>query len=251
MTMQLVDRRFLRFFAAVVVFVPLLLLIDTAGVAAQLALGAATAGLLWLFARDSTIERRQIITAIVIASIGECLLSVGFGLYTYRNALIPLYVPFGHGVLYLLSVESAQQHALRRIAPAITRGVLVCGSAGAILSLAFFRDQWGLLWWLIAAALVMRSRNQLLLSVSFLYAMALELLGTAVGNWRWAAEVPIVGLHSANPPSGVGLLYVLLDLVTVAVCSTVALTPVERPATRRASAGRAGATFLHESNSSY
>ena len=47
--------------------------------------------------------------------------------------------------------------------------------------------------------------------------MLLEWLGTGIGNWRWAAEVPGLGLRSANPPSGVGVLYVLLDLLTVMV----------------------------------
>ena len=36
-------------------------------------------------------------------------------------------------------------------------------------------------------------------------------------GWQWAAVVPGLGLHSANPPSGVGVLYILLDLFTVGV----------------------------------
>ncbi len=69
----------------------------------------------------------------------------------------------------------------------------------------------------------MRSRNQLLLSMAFIATMLLEWLGTGIGNWHWTANVPFVGLHSANPPSGVGLLYVLLDTVTIAICSSTVL----------------------------
>lgn len=203
------------------VYLPLLLLTDSPGFLPQLALGAATAAFLWLFARRGAIEPRQIITAIIVATIGECVLSLGWGLYTYHNALIPLYVPFGHGIFYALAAESARQTALRRIAPAITRGVIGAGSIIAIVSLVFFRDQWGLLWWVIAATLLMRSRNQLLLSTCFVYTILLEWLGTAIGNWVWAAEVPFVGLTSANPPSGVGVLYILLDLITVAICTSL------------------------------
>jgi hypothetical protein len=223
------ERRFLLFLGGVVVYLPLLLLTDSPGLFPQLALGAATAAFLWLFARGGPIDARQIITAIIVATIGECVLSLGWGLYTYRNALIPLYVPFGHGIFYALAAESARQHALRRIEPRITRGVLVAGSIIAIVSLAFFRDQWGLLWWIIAATLVLRSRNQLLLSTCFIYTMLLEWLGTAIGNWRWAAEVPFVGLTSANPPSGVGVLYILLDLITVAICTRVVALPEPTP----------------------
>ena len=201
-----------------VIYLPLLLLTDSPGLVPQLTLGGATAAFLWLFARRGPVAPKQIITAIIVASIGEVVLSLGWGLYTYRNALIPLYVPFGHGVFYALAAESARQQTLRRYARTITRGVLVIGSIIAAVSFIFFRDQWGLLWWIAAAILVMRSRNQLLLSTCFVYTIILEWLGTAIGNWHWAADVPFVGLRSAIPPSGVGVLYILLDLITVLIC---------------------------------
>jgi hypothetical protein len=221
------ERRFLIFLGAVLVYLPLLLLTDSPGLLPQLALGAATAAFLWLFVRRGAIEPRQVITAIIVATAGEVFLSLGWGLYTYHNALIPLYVPFGHGIFYALAAESARQNALRRIAPAITRSVIAAGSIIAIVSLIFFRDQWGFLWWIIAATLVMRSRNQLLLSTCFVYTILLEWGGTAIGNWLWAPDVPFVGLTSANPPSGVGVLYILLDLITVAICTSLPSRSVE------------------------
>ena len=210
-------RHFLFSVAAVAVYLPLLLLADSPGLIPQVALGAATAAFLWLMARRGPVDGRQIITAIIIAGTGECFLSLGWGLYTYRNALIPLYVFFGHGIFYAIAAESARQKALQQIAPSITRGVLLAGSVIAIVSLIFFNDTWGLLWWVIAATLLARSKNQLLLSACFVYTMLLEWLGTAIGNWVWAADVPYVGLTSANPPSGVGVLYILLDLITVSI----------------------------------
>ena len=53
-------------------------------------------------------------------------------------------------------------------------------------------------------ALIYVSRNRLLLSACFVYTMILEWVGTAIGNWQWAAEVPFLGLHSANPPAAWG-----------------------------------------------
>jgi hypothetical protein len=221
-----VHSRFIRFLIAATLFIPALLVADRRGLIPQLALGAATALFLWVFSRQSPIDSRQIIAAIVIATTGEVVLSLGWGLYTYRNALIPLYVPFGHGVFYALAAESAQQPALRRIARGITRGVLIAGSVIAAVSLFAFNDPWGLLWWIGAAILLLLSRNQLLLSTCFVYTIFLEWLGTAIGNWHWAVVVPVVRLHSANPPSGVGILYILLDMFTVAVCASIV-----RPAT--------------------
>ena len=211
--------RFKVFVLAAAIYIPALLLTDSRGLIPQLALGLSTLLFLALFARRSEVQTRQIVCAILVATTGEIVLSLGWGLYTYRNALIPLYVPFGHGLFYLLAAESARQPALQRHSGAITRAVLIAGSVIAAISLIFFHDQWGLLWWIAAATLLMRSRNQLMLSTCFVYTILLEWIGTAVGNWHWSAVVPWVGLRSANPPSGVGILYILLDLITVAICS--------------------------------
>ena len=97
--------------------------------------------------------------------------------------------------------------------------MLAGGSVFALVSVVSLRDWWGLLWWLAAAALIARSRQPLLLSICCVYTMLMEWLGTSIGNWRWSSEVPLLGLHSANPPSGVGILYILLDVSTMAVCA--------------------------------
>lgn len=193
----------------------LLLHIDRDGVAQQLALGASTAIFLWAFARRSDVEPRQIITAIIVATCGEIVLSLGWGLYSYKHFLIPLYVPPGHGLFYALAADTANQPALRRRSQAITRFVMIFGTLYAVLSLAIAHDAWGFLWWLGALAMIVRSKNQLMLSACFIYTIILEWTGTAIGNWIWAADVPFVRLHSANPPAGVGILYILLDLITV------------------------------------
>ena len=209
------ERRFVVFVAASAVFMTALLLIDRDGLPQQLALGLATAGFLWLFVRRSEIEGRQILWCILVATTGEVVLSLGWGLYSYAHAVIPLYVPPGHGLFYTLAADTARQAVFRRHGAAITRWVLGAGTILAAISLFAKHDTWGFLWWLGALALIQTSRNRLLLSSCFVYTMILEWVGTAIGNWRWAAEVPFVGLHSANPPAGVGILYILLDLIVI------------------------------------
>lgn len=221
-----VSTRFLLFILSSAAFMGVVLYVDRDGLAFQLALGLATAAFLWLFARGSGVPPRQIVTAIVVATAGEIVLSLGWGLYSYAHALIPLYVPPGHGLFYTLAAMAARQEILRTHERAITRGVLVCGTVIAILSLAFFADTWGFLWWLGALALIRFSRNQLLLSACFVFTILLEWAGTAMGNWQWTATVPFVGLHSANPPAGVGILYILLDLIVMAIAAP---TVIPRP----------------------
>jgi hypothetical protein len=210
-------RRFVAFIITAAVFMTVLLLLDRDGLARQGLLGLATALFLWLFMRQSGVDVRQVLCAIGVATVGEVVLSLGWGLYSYRHALIPLYVPPGHGLFYALAAVSAQQEWFRDRAAGFIRATLIVGTVLAVLSLAVLQDTWGFLWWLGALALIVRSRNQLLLCACFGYTIILELVGTAIGNWQWAAEVPLLGLHSANPPAGVGILYILLDLIVVAI----------------------------------
>ena len=43
----------------------------------------------------------------------------------------------------------------------------------------------------------------------------LELIGTAVGTWKWATIEPVLGLSQGNPPSGVAAWYCLVDAVAI------------------------------------
>jgi hypothetical protein len=215
------ESRFLKFVIASAVFMTALLLLDRDGLPQQLALGIATALFLWYFARSSQVNGRQILCCIIVATIGEVVLSIGWGLYSYRHAIIPFYVPPGHGLFYTLAAETARQHAVRMRGAVITRWVVIAGTVIGALSLALLNDVWGFLWWIGAVALICVSKNRLLLSACFVYTIILEWMGTAIGNWSWAAEVPWLKLHSANPPAGVGILYILLDLIVVAITSVV------------------------------
>jgi hypothetical protein len=224
-----VERRFLASVPAAAAFMAAILLLDRDGLVPQLALGVATAVFLAFFVRSLDLDPRPILWCVAVATTGEVVLSLGWGLYTYHHALIPLYVPPGHGLFFALAMATSRQELFRRHASWMTGAVFISGTFLALWSLTARHDVWGFLWWIGALALVRSSRNQLMLAACFTYTIVLEYAGTAIGNWRWAAEVPFVGLHSANPPAGVGVLYILLDLIVMAVAQyNRGLTPHER-----------------------
>ena len=194
-------------------FVAAVLRLDGPGVFTQLLLGGGTAAFVYVACRRLEVAPVPVFCCVMVAMTGEVILSLGWGLYSYRHALIPLYVPAGHALFYALAVVTARQPALQRREKLITRIVLGVMASVAMISLYLYGDTWGLLWSAAAIALIGVSRNQLMLSACVTYTVMLEWAGTLNGNWRWAADVPYLGLRSANPPSGVGLLYVLLDLI--------------------------------------
>lgn len=229
------ERRFLLSLAATAAFVPACLALDRPGLPAQLALGLATVALLWQVSRGSGVDRRSIVWAVLLATCGEVVFSLIWGLYTYQHALIPLYVPPGHGLFYCLAAYAARQAWLERRAESLRRWVLFLGSAIALVSLLFFGDSWGFLWWLGAAALLLRAERPVLLSSCFVITTLMEWAGTGFGSWTWHPVVPGLGLSSANPPAGVGILYVVLDLLVVLIVGAKAHRPEALPATAETS----------------
>ncbi len=216
---------FRAFAAASALVVPAILLADGPGVLRQLLLGAATALFLGYFARRLAIPPRQILAAVAIATLGELVLSVALGLYQYEHALLPLYVPPGHGVFYLLATVTAQQEALKRRSRQLAWATAVGGTLVALFSLLAHGDTAGLAGWALVCGALLVSRHGLVLASCVVYTSALEWLGTALGNWRWEAQLPLLPLRCGNPPSGVALCYVVLDLLVLLSISNERLAP--------------------------
>jgi hypothetical protein len=179
-----------------------------AGLAAQAASGLCLWALLsWLLGRVSAEERRTLMVCVVIATAGEMFLSLGWGLYTYRLGNIPLYVPPGHALMLLLGITLA-----RRMPEPVARAIVGCAVIYSLAAAAAGLDTFGILLCLVlaAAALAMPAQRRLYAS-TFVLSLALELAGTWLGNWRWAPEVPVLGLVTTNPPGAAGALYCALD----------------------------------------
>ncbi|MCC7107451.1 MAG: hypothetical protein IT307_20125, partial [Chloroflexi bacterium] len=92
-------------------------------------LGPAMFGLLFFVTRTSpTHERRLVWLAVGVWSVVEVLASVVWGLYHYRLGGVPLFVPPGHGVVYLFGLRASQTPLFRRYGQAA--GWLALGCAG-------------------------------------------------------------------------------------------------------------------------
>jgi hypothetical protein len=162
--------------------------------------------------------RLGLIACLVIATVGECFLSLGWGLYTYRLGNIPMFVPPGHVLMLLLGLS------LARVMPQIVAyAIFGCAALYSLVAAVMGVDTLGAALFLILAvsALAMPGQRRLYAS-TFVLALLLELYGTWLGNWIWAREVPVTALITTNPPGVVGAFYCALDASVAAMSMLLA-----------------------------
>lgn len=194
-------------------------------IAVSLAIWVLASGLIISVRRDLG---RCLMACVWISGLGELVASLAWGLYDYQLGNVPLFVPPGHALLYLLGLiiaarirESAAWVVLFAAAPAV---VVLAASGADQLSLPLFA---------LFTAFIVFGRQRRLYATMFVIALALELYGTALGNWAWRPVVPGTGLATLNPPLAAGVFYCALDWLVHRFIGAV-------DATRRASAAPAG-----------
>jgi hypothetical protein len=168
----------------------------------------------WLWRRGGPVERRVLILCTLIAGAGELVLSLVWGLYDYQFHNIPLFVPPGHALLMTLGLVVSARLPARGVA-LITAGAALW----AVYAWWAGFDRFGVVLFGIYLVCVSTSRSRSarrLYATMFVLALAMELYGTALGNWAWRAEPPGIALSQANPPFSAGAFYCLLDLLVLA-----------------------------------
>lgn len=165
---------------------------------------------LWVLSASSQRDAQRLVICAVLGFAGELFLCFGWGLYTYRLGNLPFYVPLGHALLFVAGLRLSGH--LPRWFPPLVLGLstLVVGVLVGVVG-----HSAELLWFGLFLAAYALGRDRRVCSVMLMMALALELAGTASGAWRWAAQVPYVGLESGNPPFAAGAFYCVLDLLVL------------------------------------
>jgi hypothetical protein len=179
-------------------------------------LGALTWLVLLAAARPLPPERRaQVAVVICAATVAEVTGSIIWGVYSYRLHNLPTFVPPAHGLVFMAGLSLSE--ALRRHVRALVLVAALGASVWGILGLTVLPrlDAAGALGVPLLLAFLWRSNARAAYAGVFLVVAALELYGTAIGTWRWAAELPGLGIPDGNPPSGVASGYVWFDVMAL------------------------------------
>ena len=166
-------------------------------------------------------DQLTLAVCVFYATLGEIFLSLVWGLYEYRLYNVPLFVPPGHALLFMLGrilAERARDWIVWFVPLAATPFVFLLaitglGTLDALLFALFL-------------LCILSGRAGKLYAVMFVLSLAMEIYGTWLGNWTWAPVAPWLGFTTINPPLAAGAFYCMLDMLVVA---TVAGRTAARP----------------------
>ena len=205
----------------------------------QLLLGAAT----WIILLASVAplsreDRSRALLVVVVATCAEVLGSIVLGAYTYRLENLPAFVPPGHGLVYLAGLRISQSESIRRHPRAFVGAVIavVAGWGIAGLLLLGRTDALGAITGALLIYVLLRGSKATLYAGVFVMVAFLEIYGTSIGAWHWAATAPDTPLPAGNPPSGIASVYVLFDIAAAFAAARVMTLVGMRRATASMSA---------------
>ncbi|MEM9092128.1 MAG: hypothetical protein AAGC93_25755 [Cyanobacteria bacterium P01_F01_bin.53] len=147
------------------------------------------------------------------SAVAEYIFSLIFGLYAYRLEAVPLYVPFGHAVLFSMGLLVCELPFVRqheeKLRPFLI-GIYIALFSAVILLL---HDTLSAVFGLVFLWVLRRKGYQTLYFVMGFLVLYIELLGTGFGCWAWVPHpFGLSWLQATSPPFGAFVCYVLGDI---------------------------------------
>jgi len=190
------------------------------GIPGQVLLGGCCWVILGVVLRSATrVERMQTLVVIVVATCFEVIGSIIWGAYIYRHHNLPMFVPPGHGLVYLFGLRLTQTRWVTAHATLWVRCAFVGVVGWGILGVTLLphTDVGGLIGVVVLGIFLLRGRNAGVYASVFAFVAFLELYGVSMGTWSWQAIIPGTGIANGNPPSGIAAGYVFFDIAAIAL----------------------------------
>ncbi len=130
---------------------------------------------------------------------------------------MPLFVPPGHGGVYLFGLLAARTPVVMKYGRRVAHVILASAGAWALAGITLLPlmtgrfDLQGALCLPVFAWFVLRSPRWSLFAAIFIATGVLEIFGTSFGNWYWVPVAPWTHIPSGNPPSVIAGGYCVID----------------------------------------
>ena len=167
--------------------------------------------------RVTPLVRAQTAVVVAFATVVEYVFSPTLHVYAYRFDNVPMYVPPGHGLVYLSAFALGHAAFVQRTMRWWEGTVLVVGGAWAAYGvlLADRPDALGAFWFACLVLFLAFGPSKAVYVGAFVVVSWLELLGTHLANWVWATEDFTGWVSIGNPPSGAAGGYGWFDLAAL------------------------------------
>ena len=153
-------------------------------------------------------ERIEMLAVLAFATPMELFFSEVWLIYEYQRGFMPLFVPVGHYFLFDLGrrvakhlPEGSPMPLVLLLVPLVVHGAIQGTDTSAVFLI------------LLTLGFTMYGPEPRLYASMVWLALFMELWGTYLENWEWAANVPWTGLTAWNPPLLVGAFYCFGDLL--------------------------------------
>jgi hypothetical protein len=170
----------------------------------------------WMYRSAPPRLRALMKYGVFIATAGEVLFSLVFGMYEYRLENVPIYVPPGHSILYGAVYYFVREPFVLRHKRAFVAGMLAFSVAYAGYWFVAHDDLYGLLCTALFVVLIARdAHSRLFFLAMFLLVAYLEQVGTRFACWYWWEHAfdRFAWLPSGNPPAGISVFYFAFDVL--------------------------------------
>ena len=156
--------------------------------------------------------QRLMLVMVPLSYLGELLCSEALDMYAYKGGAIPLYVPFGHALVFAAGYVFAEtsfiqkrEKELKIVFPI----VFLLLFFGAWL---LFNDVFSILFGALFFLVIKRKRGNIMYYCLGILALFVEFIGTPFGCWKWVPDI-FNFLPAANPPVGTVFIYVGGDAI--------------------------------------
>ena len=168
----------------------------------------------WIYSQVSKQVKQLMIYGLIVAVGGEVLFSLMLGMYTYRLENLPLYVPFGHAIVYASVYYLVKEPLVQKHQKGIIQTLYILMIFYSTTWLIWGSDMFGFLCMLVILWLFKRRpQTKLFFLFMFFTIVYLELIGTYYHCWYWPEVLfdTFTWVSSANPPSGISVFYFAFD----------------------------------------
>lgn len=165
----------------------------------------------YFFNAANTELRKLMFVMVPLSYLGEIIFCHIFGMYHYRTNEIPLYVPFGHAILYATGLVCSQTKWAVKNEVVLRNFFIVFYLTLFLIVGLFFNDLLSLIFGLFFFLVIQKRNWRSLFFFVSAWVVVLELVGTFYQCWGWYS-VAFGVIPTINPPMGAAFIYVGGDI---------------------------------------